>query len=44
MKDGEFNDGAFRAIAKIPMEWTEPGVIREGIPYDFDQFLKLCAA
>jgi hypothetical protein len=44
MKDGAFSDAAFRAIAKVPMEWMEPGVIREGPPYDFDQFLKLCAA
>ena len=44
MKDGEFADAAFGAIAKVPMEWMEPGVIREGPPYDFNQFLKLCAA
>jgi hypothetical protein len=44
MQDGEFTDVALLAIARIPMEWMATGVVREGPPYDFEEFLRLCAA
>jgi hypothetical protein len=43
MQDGEFKDAAFQVIARIPMEWMAPGVVREGPPYDFEELLRLCA-
>jgi hypothetical protein len=43
MNDGEFNDAAFRAMEKVPMEWMEAGVVRNSPPYDFEEFLRLCA-
>jgi hypothetical protein len=42
--NGDFNDAAFRAMAKVPMQWAEVGVVRAGLPFDFDEFLRLCAA
>jgi hypothetical protein len=42
MTDGSFSDGAFRAMAKVPMEWMQVGVVRDGLPYDFAEFLRLC--
>jgi hypothetical protein len=44
MQDGEFTDAAFKAIARVPMEWMAVGVVREGPPYDFEELLRLCAA
>lgn len=44
IQGGEFTDAAFRATARIPMEWMGPGVAKEGLPFDFDEFLRLCAA
>ena len=44
LKDGEFTEAAFRAMATIPMEWMEVGVVRQELPYDFDELLRLCAA
>jgi hypothetical protein len=44
IKDGEFTDAAFKAMARVPMEWMAAGVVREGPPYDFEEFLRLCAA
>ena len=42
MTDGAFRDAAFRAMAKVPMEWMEVGVVRDSPPYDFEEFLRLC--
>lgn len=33
----------FLAAATVPMEWPEVGVIRNSPPYDFNEFLSLCA-
>jgi hypothetical protein len=44
MLDGKFTDAAFRAIARIPLVWMAPGVVSEGLPYDVEELLKLCAA
>jgi len=35
-------DSLLRAIATAPMEWMEVGVVRDGLPFDFEEFLKLC--
>jgi hypothetical protein len=43
MLDGKFTDAAFRAIARIPLKWMAPGVVREGLPYDVEELLRLCA-
>jgi hypothetical protein len=43
MPNGVFTDVALRAIAEIPMEWMGVGVVRQGPPYNFEQFLKLAA-
>jgi len=41
-KDGELQDCVFRAAAKAPMEWIGEGP-RPGLPFDVQEFLKLCA-
>jgi hypothetical protein len=41
--DNGFTDAAFRAMAGIPIQWMEVGVVRDSPPYDFDEFLSLCA-
>ena len=38
VKDGELINIALDAAAKIPMTWET-----KGLPFDFDEFLKLCA-
>ena len=35
------DDVVFRATAKIPMEWIGGGV-RQGLPFDINEFLRLC--
>jgi len=40
LKDGELTDAALDASAAIPMIWRVEG---EGLPFDFDEFLRLCA-
>jgi hypothetical protein len=32
------------AAARVPMEWMGAGIVRQGPPYDFNEFLRLCAA
>lgn len=38
LKGGEVTDATFNAASKIPMTF-----VRQGLPFDFDEFLKLCA-
>jgi hypothetical protein len=38
LKDGELIDAALIVAARIPMKW-----VTKGLPYDFEEFLKLCA-
>ena len=38
VKDGELIGNALDVAAKIPMTWA-----MKGLPYDFDEFLRLCA-
>src|ERR1700690_2756442 len=42
VKDGQPIDAAFRAAANIPAEWMEPGIVRQGPPFDVNEFLRLC--
>ena len=44
MADGQFTDAALRGMAQLPMEWIETGVAKQGMPFDWEQFLQLCAA
>ncbi len=39
-KDGQIDDAVFRAAAQTPMEWMGVGVVREGLPFDFDEFMR----
>ena len=43
-QDGQPTDAAFRAAAKVPAEWMEVGVVREGFPFDVERFFQLCEA
>jgi hypothetical protein len=43
IKDGQPTDSVFRAAAKIPLEWMGVGIVRQGPPFDPDEFLRLCA-
>jgi hypothetical protein len=33
-------EAVFRAAAEIPMEWMGVGVVRHGLPFDVDDFLR----
>jgi hypothetical protein len=39
-KDGELADSVFRAAAQVPMEWMAVGVVRRGLPFDPDDFIR----
>lgn len=41
-RDGQPDDALFRAAAKVPTEWMGAGVVRQGPPFDVNEFLKLC--
>ena len=41
-RDGQPDDAVFRAAAKVPTEWMGAGVVRQGPPFDVNEFLKLC--
>lgn len=43
-KDGMLDNRVFRAAATVPMEWMGVGIVRQGMPFDLDHFLQLCAA
>lgn len=36
-------DALCRAAAKVPAEWMGVGIMRQGLPFDVDEFLRLCA-
>jgi hypothetical protein len=40
VKDGKPDDVVFRALAEIPMEWMQPGQIRQGPPFDGEDFMQ----
>ena len=41
-KDGQPIDAAFRAAAKVPVEWMGEGFTTKA-PFDVDEFLRLCS-
>ena len=41
-RDGQPDVVAFHAAAKVPLEWMGVGVVREGPPFDVNEFLRLC--
>ena len=40
--NGQPSDSVFSAVAKMPMEWMGVGIVRQGPPFNFDEFLHLC--
>lgn len=40
--NGQPTDSVFTAAAKVPMEWMGVGIVRQGPPFNFDEFLHLC--
>ncbi|PYV71377.1 MAG: hypothetical protein DMG96_28940 [Acidobacteria bacterium] len=40
--DGQPTDSVFAAAAKVPMEWMGVGIVRQGPPFNFEEFLRLC--
>lgn len=41
-ENGEPNDAAFAAAAKVRLEWMATGVVRQGPPFDPTEFFRLC--
>src|SRR5262249_34489952 len=41
-QDCQPDDSVFRAAAKVPAEWTGVGIVRDGPPFDLNEFLRLC--
>jgi hypothetical protein len=41
-REGQPDDAVFRAAAKVPAEWMGVGIVRQGPPFDLDEFLRLC--
>jgi len=41
-RDGQPDDAVFRAAAKVSAEWMGVGIVREGPPFDVNEFLRLC--
>lgn len=39
---GQPDDAVFRAVAKVPAEWMGVGIVRQGPPFDLNEFLRLC--
>jgi hypothetical protein len=39
---GAQDDAVFRAVAKVPAEWMGVGIVRQGPPFDVNEFLRLC--
>ena len=40
LKEGNPDDAIFRAIAQVPMEWMGVGVVRNGLPFDAEDFMR----
>jgi hypothetical protein len=41
-REGQPDDAVFRAVAKVPAEWMGVGIVRQGPPFDVNEFLRLC--
>jgi hypothetical protein len=42
--DGQLDDAVFQVAATIPMEKMRAGVVREGVPFDVEEFVKRIGA
>jgi len=42
--DGEFDDAVFQVAATFPMEKMRTGAVREGLPFDVEEFVKRIGA
>lgn len=42
MREGQLNDSVFLAAAKVPAEWMGVGIVREGPPFEFNEFFRVC--
>jgi hypothetical protein len=38
LHDGEFDDKVIEVAARFPMGWMEIGVVRQGLPFDVEEF------
>jgi hypothetical protein len=41
-REGQPDDAVFRAAAKVSAEWMGVGIVREGPPFDVNEFMRLC--
>ncbi len=41
-REGQPDDAVFRAAAKVPAEWMGVGIVQQGLPFDENEFLRLC--
>ena len=39
-KEDQLDDAVFRAIAEVPMEWMGRETGRQGLPFDFEDFMR----
>jgi len=39
-KNGQIDDRVFRAAASIPLQWQKVGVVRQGLPFDAEDFMR----
>jgi len=42
LQNDQPTDGVFRAAAKVPLEWMGVGIVRQGPPFDMNEFVRLC--
>lgn len=40
--NGQLDEVVFYAAAKVSLEWMGVGVVREGLPFDVAEFVRLC--
>jgi len=40
LEEGRPDDVIFRAIAQVPMEWMGVGIPRQGLSFDFEDFMR----
>ena len=43
-RNGEFDDAVFQVAATFPMQKMKTGVVREGLPFDVDEFVRQVGA
>jgi hypothetical protein len=42
--NGTLDDKVYNAAATVPMEWMGVGIVRQALPFDLEEFLRLCGA